>query len=98
MSIFTSLRGMILNTPKSSPEESDTVEASPCSPVEALSVGDLIDGPTMLDLVVRVERTGGAVRITTNSGTTDYAMGETVEAYRRTKNSRTGDYHLGLVR
>lgn len=64
----------------------------------ALSVGDLIDGPLMLDLVVRIEHRGGTVRVTTNSGTEDYAPEDTVEAYRRVKHSRTGDYHLVLVR
>lgn len=98
MSNFISRLFGISNTRKSSPEKLDTVEESPCSPVEALRVGDLIDGPTMLDLVVRVERTGDTVRVTTNSGTTDYALGETVEAYRSVKHSRTGDYHLALVR
>lgn len=88
----------ISNATKSSPEKSGTAAESPCTPVTALCVGDLVDGPTMLDLVVRVERKGGTVRVTTNRGTTDYELGETVEAYRRTKHSRTGDYHLAPVR
>lgn len=98
MSNFISRLFGISTIRKSSPEKSGTAAESPCSPVEALCVGDMIDGPTMLDLVVRVEREGGIVRVTTNRGTTDYALGETVEAYRRMKNSRTGDYHLAPVR
>lgn len=98
MSIFTSLRNSISNTRKSSPEKLDTVEVSPCSPVTALCAGDLIDGPTMLDLVVRVERAGDTVRLTTNSGTTEHHETDTVVATRRVKHSRTGDWHLVPVR
>ena len=98
MSIFGLLRGQIWNTRKSSPEELDTVEVSPCSPVTAIRTGDLLDGPIMLDLVVRVERSGGAVRVTTNSGTTEHHETDTVHAMRRVKHSRTGDWHLVPVR
>lgn len=98
MSIFGLLRGSILNTRKSSPEKLDTVEVSPCSPVTAIRTGDLIDAPTMLDLVVRVERAGDTVRITTNSGTTEHHESDTVDALRRVKHSRTGDWHLVPVR
>ena len=98
MSIFTSLRNSILNTRKSSPEKSVTEEVSICSPVMALRVGDLIDAPTMLDLVVRVERVGTTVRLTTNSGTTEHHESDTVHAMRRVKHSRTGDWHLVPVR
>lgn len=98
LSIFTSLRGLISNTRKSSPEKLDTVEVSPCSPVTALCAGDLIDSPLMLDLVVRVERVGGTVRVTTNSGTTEHHETDTVHALRRVKHSRTGDWHLVPVR
>lgn len=98
MSIFGLLRGSILNTRKSSPEKLDTVEVSPCSPVTELRVGDLIDSPTMLDLVVRVERVGDTVRLTTNSGTTEHHESDTVDALRRVKHSRTGDWHLVPVR
>lgn len=98
MSIFTSLRNSILNTRKSSPEKLDTEEVSICSPVMALRVGDLIDAPTMLDLVVRVEHAGTTVRLTTNSGTTEHHEGDTVHAMRRVKHSRTGDWHLVPVR
>ena len=98
MSIYTLLRNSILNTRRSSPEKLDTVEVSPCSPVTALRVGDLIDSPTMLDLVVRVERTGDTVRLTTNSGTTEHHESDTVDALRRVKHSRTGDWHLVPVR
>ena len=98
MSIFTSLRGLISNTRKSSPEELDTVEVSACSPVTALCAGDLIDSPIMLDLVVRVERSGGAVRVTTNSGTTEHHETDTVHAMRRVRQYRTGDWHLVPVR
>lgn len=86
------------NTRKSSPEKLVTVEVSPCSPVTALCAGDLIDGPTMLDLVVRVEREGDTVRLTTNSGTTEHHETDTVHAMRRVKHSRTGDWHLVPVR
>ena len=66
MSIYTLLRDSILNTRKSSPGESVTVEVSPCSPVMALRVGDLIDSPTMLDLVVGVDlATDGTLTVTT---------------------------------
>ena len=98
MSIFGLLRNSISNTRKSSPEKLDTVEVSPCSPVTALCAGDLIDGPTMLDLVVRVERAGDTVRLTTNSGTTEHHESDTVDALRRVKHSRTGDWHLVPVR
>lgn len=98
MSIFGLLRGQIWNTRKSSPEKLDTVEVSPCSPVTAIRTGDLLDGPTMLDLVVRVERVGDTVRITTNSGTTEHHETDTVDALRRVKHSRTGDWHLVTVR
>lgn len=98
MSIFGLLRNSISNTRKSSPEKLDTVEVSPCSPVTALCAGDLIDGPTMLDLVVRVEREGDTVRLTTNSGTTEHHESDTVDALRRVKHSRTGDWHLVPVR
>lgn len=98
MSIFGLLRGSISNIRKSSPEELDIEEVSPCSPVMALRVGDLIDGPVMLDLVVRVEHDGTTVRLTTNSGTTEYHEGDTVDALRRVKRSRTGDWHLVPVR
>lgn len=98
MSIFGLLRGSISNTRKSSPAESVTEEVSPCSPVMALRVGDLIDAPTMLDLVVRVEHTGTTVWVTTNSGTTEHHETDTVHALRRVKHSRTGDWHLVPVR
>ena len=98
MSIFTSLRGLISNSRKSSPAESVTEEVSPCSPVTAIRTGDLIDGPLMLDLVVRVEREGDTVRLTTNSGTTEHHESDTVDAMRRVKHSRTGDWHLVPVR
>ena len=88
----------ISNTRKSSPEKLDTVEVSPCSPVTAIRTGDLIDGPLMLDLVVRVEREGDTVRLTTNSGTTEHHESDTVDAMRRVKHSRTGDWHLVPVR
>lgn len=98
MSIFTSLRGLISNSRKSSPEKLDTVEVSPCSPVTAIRTGDLIDGPLMLDLVVRVEREGDTVRLTTNSGTTEHHDSDTVHALRRVRQYRTGDWHLVPVR
>ena len=98
MSIFGLLRNSISNTRKSSPGKSVTEEVSACSPVTALCAGDLIDGPTMLDLVVRVERAGDTVRLTTNSGTTEHHETDTVVATRRVKHSRTGDWHLVPVR
>ena len=98
MSIFGLLRNSISNARKTSPEKLDTVEVSPCSPVTALCAGDLIDGPTMLDLVVRVEREGDTVRLTTNSGTTEHHETDTVHAMRRVKHSRTGDWHIVPVR
>ena len=98
LSIFTSLRGLISNSRKSSPAESVTEEVSPCSPVTALCAGDLIDGPTMLDLVVRVESVGDTVHLTTNSRTTEHHESDTVHAMRRVKHSRTGDWHLVPVR
>ena len=98
MSIFGLLRGQIWNTRKSSPEKSVTEEMSPCSPVTALRVGDLIEGPRMLDLVVRVERVGTTVRLTTNRGTTEHHESATVVALRRVLHHRTGDYHLVPVR
>lgn len=98
LSIFTSLRGLISNTRKSSPAESVTEEVSACSPVTALCAGDLIDSPLMLDLVVRVERVGGTVRVTTNSGTTEHHETATVHALRRVRQYRTGDWHLVPVR
>lgn len=98
MSIFTSLRNSISNTRKSSPEKLDTVEVSPCSPVTAIRTGDLIDGPLMLDLVVKVERKGDTVRLTTSSGTTEHHESDTVDALRRVKHTRTGDWHLVPVR
>ena len=98
MSIFTSLRNSILNTRKSSPEKLVTEETCNYSPVTALCAGDLIDSPTMLDLVVRVERVGDTVRLTTNSGTTEHHESDTVDALRRVKHSRTGDWHLVPVR
>ena len=98
MSIFGLLRGRTWNTRKSSPGKSVTEEVSPCSPVTALRVGDLIDGPLMLDLVVKVEREGDTVRLTTNSGTTEHHEDDTVDALRRVKHSRTGDWHLVPVR
>ena len=98
MSIFGFLRGQTWNTRKLSPGKSVTEEVSPCSPVTALCAGDLIDGPTMLDLVVRVEREGDTVRLTTNSGTTEHHETDTVHAMRRVKHSRTGDWHIVPVR
>lgn len=98
MSIFGLLRGTKSNTRKSFPAESATEEVSPCSPVTAIRTGDLIDSPTMLDLVVRVEREGDTVRLTTNSGTTEHHETDTVHAMRRVKHSRTGDWHLVPVR
>ena len=98
MSIFGLLRGSISNTRKSSPEKLDIEEVSPCSPVTVIRTGDLIDSPTMLDLVVRVERVGDTVRLTTNSGTTEHHESATVDALRRVKRSRTGDWHLVPVR
>ena len=68
------------------------------SPVTAIRTGDLIDGPLMLDLVVRVEREGDTVRLTTNSGTTEHHETDTVHAMRRVKHSRTGDWHIVPVR
>ena len=89
----------ISNTRKSSPEELDTVEVSPCSPVMALRVGDLIDSPNMLDLVVGVDlATDGTLTVTTTAGQTQYAHTDTVDALRRVKHSRTGDWHLVPVR
>ena len=88
----------ISNTRKSSPEKLDTVEVSPCSPVTAIRTGDLIDGPLMLDLVVRAEREGDTVRLTTNSGTTEHHETDTVHAMRRVKHSSTGDWHIVPVR
>ena len=99
MSIFGLLRGLISNTRKSSPEKLDTVEVSPCSPVMALRVGDLIDSPTMLDLVVGVDlATDGTLTVATTAGQTQYAHTDTVDALRRVKHSRTGDWHLVPVR
>lgn len=98
MSIFGLLRGSISNTRKSSPAESVTEEVSACSPVTALCAGDLIDSPAMLDLVVRVERVGDTVRVTTNSGTTEHHETDTVHAMRRVRQYRTGDWHLVPVR
>ena len=98
MSIFGLLRGSISNSRKSSPAESVTEEVSACSPVTALCAGDLIDSPAMLDLVVRVERVGGTVRVTTNSGTTEHHETDTVHAMRRVRQYRTGDWHLVPVR
>ena len=95
---FLSRLTTISNTRKSSPEKSVTEEQSPCTPVTALRVGDLIDAPTMLDLVVRVEHAGTTVRLTTNSGTTEHHEVDTVQAVRRVKHSRTGDWHLVPVR
>ena len=88
----------ISNTRKSSPEKLVTEETCNYSPVTALCAGDLIDTPTMLDLVVRVERVGDTARLTTNSGTTEHHESDTVEALRRVKHSRTGDWHLVPVR
>lgn len=73
-------------------------ESTNGSPVTAIRTGDLIDGPRMLDLVVRVEHNGTTVRLTTNSGTTDHHEIDTVVALRRVKHSRTGDWHLVPVR
>ena len=73
-------------------------ESTNGSPVTAIRTGDLIDSPTMLDLVVRVERAGDTVRLTTNSGTTEHHESDTVDALRRVKHSRTGDWHLVPVR
>ena len=98
MSIFGFLRGTTSNIPKSSHTESDTGEALNCSPVTALRVGDLIDGALGRDLVVRVERSGDAVSVTTNAGRTDYHETDTVDALRRVKHPRTGDWHLVPVR
>lgn len=98
MSIFTWLRGVTSNSPKSFPAKLVTEEISPFSPVMALRVGDLIDGPLMQDLVVRVEHTAGGVLVTTNSGRTEYATGDTVRALRRVRSLRTGDWHLVPVR
>jgi len=94
----TLLRRLILNIRTSSETKSDIPEKSKCSPVTAIRTGDLIDAPTMLDLVVRVERAGDTVRITTNSGTTEHHESDTVDALRRVKHSRTGDWHLVPVR
>lgn len=70
-----------------------------CSPVTALRVGDLIDSPTMLDLVVGVDlATDGTLTVTTTAGRTQYAHTDTVHALRRVKHSRTGDWHLVPVR
>lgn len=89
----------ISNTRKSSPEKLDTVEVSLCSPVMALRVGDLIDGPIMLDLVVGVDlATDGTLTVTTTAGQTQYAHTDTVHALRRVRHSRTGDWHLVPVR
>ena len=99
MSNFISRLFGISNTRKSSPEKLDTVEVSPCSPVTALRVGDLIDGPIMLDLVVGVDlATDGTLTVTTTAGQTQYAHTDTVDALRRVKHSRTGDWHLVPVR
>lgn len=98
MSNFISRLIGISNTRKSSHDKLATEEGLAYSPVTALRVGDMIDGPCMLDLVLRLERVGDTVRVTTNSGAEDYAPGDTVKAYRRVKHPRTGDYHLVLVR
>ena len=99
MSIFTSLRNSILNTRKSFPEKSVTEETCNYSPLMALRVGDLIDAPTMLDLVVGVDlATDGTLTVTTTAGQTQYAHTDTVHALRRVKHSRTGDWHLVPVR
>lgn len=89
----------ISNTPESSPEESVTVETCNYSPVTALHVGDLIDSPTMLDLVVGVDlATDGTLTVTTTAGQTQHAHTDMVDALRRVKHSRTGDWHLVPVR
>ena len=89
----------ISSTQKSSPAESDTEEVSACSPVMALRVGDLIDSPAMLDLVVGVDlATDGTLTVTTTAGQTQYAHTDTVDALRRVKHSRTGDWYLVPVR
>lgn len=89
----------ISNTPESSPEKLDTVEVSLCSPVTALRTGDLIDAPTMLDLVVGVDLAAdGTLTVTTTAGQAQYAHTDTVDALRRVKHSRTGDWHLVPVR
>lgn len=98
MSIFGLLRGLISNTRKSYPAKLVTEETCNYSPVTALCAGDLIDSPTMLDLVVRVERVEDTVRVTTNSGTAEHHESDTVDALRRVKHSRTGDWHLVPVR
>lgn len=99
MSIFGLLRNAISSTRKSSPGESVTVEVSPCSPVMALRVGDLLDSPSMLDLVVGVDlATDGTLTVTTTAGQAQYAHTDTVRALRRVKHSRTGDWHLVPVR
>lgn len=99
MSIFGFLRGAISSTQKSSPAESGTEEVSPCSPVTAIRTGDLIDAPSMLDLVVGVDlATDGTLTVTTTAGQAQYAHTDTVSALRRMKHSRTGDWHLVPVR
>ena len=99
MSFFGLLRNAISSIQKSSPEKLDTEEVSPCSPVMALRVGDLIDSPAMLDLVVGVDlATDGTLTVTTTAGQTQYAHTDTVDALRRVKPSRTGDWHLVPVR
>ena len=75
-----------------------TEETCNYSPVTAIRTGDLIDSPTMLDLVAKVEHDGTVVRLTTNSGTTEHHESDTVDALRSVKHSRTGDYHLVPVR
>lgn len=99
MSNFISRLFGISNTRKSSPEKLVTEETCNYSPVTALRVGDLIDSPTMLDLVVGVDlATDGTLTVTTTAGQTQYAHTDTVHALRRVKHSRTGDWHLVPVR
>lgn len=54
----------------------------------------MIDGPVMMDLVVKVERLEDSIRVTTNAGTTDHRLDATVPAMRSVRRSRTGDYYL----
>lgn len=90
---------MTWNIRKSSPEKSVTEETCNYSPVTALRVGDLIDGPTMLALVLSVDLgTDGTVTVITTEGQAQYAHTDRVQALRRVKHSRTGDYHLVPVR
>ena len=87
----------ISNTRTSSGKKLDIEENVNCSPVTELRTGDLIDSPNMLDLVVKVEHLEDSVRVTTNAGTTDHPLDDTVHALRRTRDERTGDFNLEAI-